>query len=199
MCNDDLESAMKKLGAVIVTAALATTTAWAQMSNPDTRKSGTQGAPGVVTGQSADGGIALRTDAAKIDGTVPAVSGGVSLNARDTLRGSESNANVKMVFALNTGNYVSDVQVKVTDKSGRTVIDDTSNGPWLLARLPAGSYTAQATYNGHTVTQKFSVGAKGLRTAQFRWPASVETQGVGAAASAAGGQILGTGPEEPQR
>ena len=56
---------MKKLGAIMLTAALATTTAWAQMNNQDARKSGTQGSPGVVTGQSADGGIALRTDAAK--------------------------------------------------------------------------------------------------------------------------------------
>ena len=190
---------MKKLGAVMITAALATTTAWAQMNDRDgTSKPAEQGQSGVVTGQSADGGIALRTDAKKANGTAPAISGGVSLNARDTLRGSESNANVKLVFALNTGNYVSDVQVKVMDKTGRAVIEDTSNGPWLLARLPAGSYTAQATYNGSTVTQKFTVG-KGLRTAQFRWPASVDQQGVGAAAGEAGGSILGTGPEEPQR
>jgi hypothetical protein len=188
---------MKKLGMIMVTAALATTTAWAQMN--DQQKSGPQGAPGVVTGQSADGGIALQSDAKKANATVPAVSGGVSLNARDTLRGSESNANVKLVFALNTGNYVSDVQVKVVNSAGNVVIDDTSNGPWLLARLPAGTYTATATYNGKAVTQKFSVGKSGLRTAQFRWPASVETQGVGSAAAEAGGQILGTGPQEPQR
>lgn len=191
---------MKKLGAIMITAALATTTAWAQMNSRDgTSRPAGQGQPGVVTGQTSDGGIALHTDAKRTQGTAPAVSGGVSLNARDTLRGSESNANVKLVFALNTGNYVSDVQVKVTDKSGRAVIEDTSNGPWLLARLPAGSYTANATYNGHTVTQKFTVGGKGLRTAQFRWPASVEQQAVGAAGADAGGSILGTGPQEPQR
>jgi hypothetical protein len=188
---------MKKLGAIMITAAFATTTAWAQLNDGSSRPAD-QGQRGVVTGQTADGGIALRTDAKKANASVPAVSGGVSLNARDTLRGSESNANVKLVFALNTGNYVADVHVKVMDKAGRMVIDDVSNGPWLLARLPAGSYTAQATYNGSTVTQKFSVG-KGLRTAQFRWPASVEQAGVGSAASEAGGQILGTGPEEPQR
>lgn len=189
---------MKKIGAVLVTAVLATSTAWAQMNDQGNQKSGTQGARGVVTGGTGDGGIALQSDAARSNGTVPSISGGVSLNARDTLRGSEKNANVKLVFALNTGNYVSDVQVKVTNSAGRTVIEDTSNGPWLLARLPAGSYTANATYNGSTVTQKFSVGGKGLRTAQFRWPASVEQQGIGSAGAQAGGQILGTGPQEPR-
>ena len=187
---------MKKLGAVLLTAALATSTAWAQVSDQSSQKSGTQGARGVVTGGTSDGGIALHSDAARGKGMAPSVSGGVSLNARDTLRGSEANANIKMVFALNTGNYISDVQVKVTDASGRTVIDDTANGPWLLARLPAGSYTAVATYNGKPVTHKFSVGKSGMRTAQFRWPASVEQQGVGSAGADAGGQILGTGPQE---
>src|SRR5688500_14052402 len=105
---------MKKLGAVLLTAALATSTAWAQMSDQGSnQKSGTQGARGVVTGGTSDGGIALHSDAARgQQGMAPSVSGGVSLNARDTLRGSEANANIKMVFALNTGNYVSDVQVK---------------------------------------------------------------------------------------
>ena len=169
------------------------------MSNDTSgRNSGTQRARGVVTGGTGDGGIALHSDSAKAGSSVPAISGGVSLNARDNLRTQERDANVKLVFALNTGNYVSDVQVKVTDSKGNVVIDDVSNGPWVLAKLPAGTYTAAATYNGKTVTQKISAGKSGLRTAQFRWPASVESVGAGDAA-AAGGQILGTGPEEPQR
>ena len=189
---------MRKLGAVILTGALATTTAWAQVSDQSTtRKQGTEGSRGVVTGSTGDGGIALKSDAAKAGSSVATVSGGVSLNARDNLRSQAPDHNIKMVFSLNTGNYVSDVQVKVADSSGRTVIDDISNGPWLMAKLPPGSYTATATYNGKPVTQRFSVGKSGVKTANFRWPASVEN--IGAAASEAGGQILGTGPQEPQQ
>jgi hypothetical protein len=211
---------MRKIGITfVVTMALASSAAWAQqtggqsaargqvnmgfdsasMGNQATgRTDGSQKARGVVTGGSGDGGIALQSDAAKAGTNVPAISGGVSLNARDNLRTQEKDANVKLVFALNTGNYVSDVQVKVVDSKGKTVIDDVSNGPWVLAKLPAGSYTATATYNGKTVTQKFTAGKSGLRTAHFRWPASVENVGA-ADAEAAGVQILGTGPQEPQR
>ena len=35
--------------------------------------------------------------------------------------------NVKMVFALNTGNYLADVAVTVKDADGRTVIDGVSD------------------------------------------------------------------------
>ena len=183
---------MRKFGIVFVAAALASSAAMAQQSGE--RNTGSQQARGVVTGGTGDGGIALHSDQARANAPVPAVSGGVSLNARDNMRANTPPHNVKMVFALNTGNYVSDVRVKVTDTQGRVVLEDTSNGPWLFAKLPAGNYKAQATYNGHTVNHNFSVGRSGVKTAQFRWPASVEA--TGAAGAEAGGQILGTGPQE---
>jgi hypothetical protein len=186
---------MRKIAiALLVTSALASS-AWAQQMGGDSApRSGSERPAGVVTGGSSETGISLKSDAAQANAAAPAISGGVSLNARDNLRQHERDANLKMVFALNTGNYVSDVQIKVVDSKGKVVIDDTSNGPWVLAKLPAGTYTATATYNGKPVTQKFSVGKSGMKTAQFRWPASVEA--VGAADAAAGGQILGTGPQE---
>jgi len=188
---------MSRIGIVLVTAALASTSAWAQStSQGSAQKSGAERPRGVVTGSSGDGGIALQSDAAKQGG---AVSGGVSVNARDNLRSQVPPHNVKMVFALNTGNYLSDVDVKVTDRSGKVVIQDVSNGPWLYAQLPAGSYTATATYNGSPKTHRFTVGKSGIRTAQFRWPASVEQQAGGSAAGEASGSILGTGPQEAQR
>ncbi len=189
---------MSRTGILLVAAALASTTAWAQTAGQGGgQRSGTERPRGVVTGGSPDGGIALQSDVAKSQGN--AVSGGVSVNARDNLRSQVPPHNVKMVFALNTGNYLSDVDVKVTDRSGKVVIQDVSNGPWLYAQLPPGSYTATATYNGSAKTHRFSVGKSGVRTAQFRWPASVEQQAGGSAAGEGSGPILGTGPQEAQR
>ena len=166
---------MRKLGALVIAAALAGT-AWAQTSD----KAG-------------------RSDASRSAAGVEAVSGGVGSTARDNLRTQAPPHNVKMIFTLDTGNYLSDVQVKVTDSSGKTVFDKLSEGPWLFAKLPAGNYTATATYLGKSVTQRFSAGNSGVRTAQFRWPASVERTAVGASGADASAQILGTGPQEPQR
>ena len=166
---------MRKLAAVVMAAALAAGAAWAQ-----------------TTDQAGRGGAG---EASRSTAGVAAVSGGVGTAARENMRTQAPPHNVKMVFSLNTGNYLSDVQVKVTDSSGRTVVDQLSEGPWLYAQLPAGNYTAVATYNGKSVTQRFSAGTSGARTAHFRWPASVEQTAVGASGGDGGAQILGTGPQ----
>jgi hypothetical protein len=120
------------------------------------------------------------------------VAGGVGLNARAMLSSeAQLEHNVKLVFSLNTGNYLADVAVKVNDAKGRTVIDGVSDGPWLYAKLPPGSYTATATYNGRTVSQPFTAGRSAQRVAHLRWPASVEQTSVSDDVS----PILGTGPQ----
>lgn len=137
-------------------------------------------------------GISMGSDLKPLEGGAQAASGGVGLNARDDLRARAPDHNVKMVFALTTGNYVADVQVKVMDRSGKTVVDGVSDGPWMYAKLPPGSYTARATYGGHTRTQKFTVGRSGTKTAHFRWPASVEREIV---TQAGDRQVLETGKQ----
>jgi hypothetical protein len=143
-------------------------------------------------GSVSGGTIRAGSDATHVQAQIPAVGGGVGLNARAMLSSeAQPEHNVKMVFALDTGNYVADVGVKVKDANGRTVIDGVSDGPWLYAKLPPGNYTATATYNGRSVTKHFSAGRSGQQLAQFRWPASVEHT-----ASANVSPLLGTGPEE---
>lgn len=140
---------------------------------------------------SVGGGIRAGSDASDVHASVPAVAGGVGLNARAMLAGeARPEHNVKMVFALDAGNYLADVHVRVRDQKGRTVIDGVSDGPWLYAKLPSGQYTASATYSGQTVTKRFSVGGSGMREAHFRWPASVERNAVSEVSP-----ILGTGPQ----
>lgn len=107
---------------------------------------------------------------APAQGGVSFVSGGVGENALAALKAREKEFNLKLIFTLTEGNYLADVGVRVNDAAGRTIIEHVTDGPIFMARLPAGSYAIQATYNGRAQTHKVSVGER-LQTAYLRWPA----------------------------
>lgn len=105
----------------------------------------------------------------KTTGGVSYVSGGVGTDSIDHLSSLAGNFNLKLVFALNSGSYVSDVGVVIADAAGKTLLDATSDGPWFLTKLPTGNYQVVATFAGHAVKRQIAVGAAKLRTVDFRW------------------------------
>ena len=98
------------------------------------------------------------------------VTGGVSSEAVDRLKSMEKDFNLKLVFANTSGEYLSDVKLTLVDASGHAVLDVTTEGPLLMAKLPSGSYQIDATFNGHPETRKITVAADKLVTVDFRWP-----------------------------
>ena len=98
------------------------------------------------------------------------VSGGAGTEAVDRLRAMEKDFNLKLVFALNNGEYVADVRVTVVDAANKVVLDTTSEGPWLLARLPAGTYQVNAAYGRSQEHRSVALAAASLKTVDFRWP-----------------------------
>ena len=104
--------------------------------------------------------------------TATVLSGGVGIESGEEIKPRQNEFNLKFVFTLMEGDYVADVSVKITDNSGRVVLEHLADGPLLLARLPAGNYVATLTYDGVTQTRKVSLRAKGLQTVQARWKRS---------------------------
>lgn len=102
-------------------------------------------------------------------GGVSYVSGGVGADSIDQLNAIAGKFNVKLVFALQSGNYVSDVKVAIADARGKTLLDTTSAGPWFLARLPVGKYQIVATFAGNAVQRQITVGTAKLQTIDLRW------------------------------
>lgn len=117
-----------------------------------------------VAGANSDDAVIQKTA-----GGVSYVSGGVGTDSIDRLSALAGDFNLKLVFALNSGSYVSDVGVVIADAAGKALLDTTSDGPWFLARLPAGNYQIVATFAGHAVKREIAVGATRLRTVDFRW------------------------------
>jgi len=101
------------------------------------------------------------------------VSGGVGDDSQDRMAGMGREYTLKLMFTLNEGNYLSDVNVAIADSRGNKVIDDVANGPFLFAKLPAGQYTVTATHEGKSQTRKVNVG-KGMQTAHLRWASTAE-------------------------
>ena len=105
---------------------------------------------------------------------VPIISGGIGFDDQQFVAAREREYNLKLLFTLNEGNYISDVDVVIQDAGGRTLAQHETSGPFMLAKLPSGSYNVVATYEGKRQTRRVNVGA-GLRTEQFRWPSNPST------------------------
>lgn len=115
-----------------------------------------------------------RTAAAR-SGSVDFLSGGVSLEARQELAAQAKQYNLHLEFAYAPeGEYLSEVQVDIADSRGNNVLSTRTQGPWLLAKLPAGNYTVTAKFGDTVRKQQVNVGA-GKRHLVMRFPAKVET------------------------
>ena len=62
----------------------------------------------------------------------------------------------------------------IQDASGRTVAQHEAQGPFMLAKLPGGTYNVVATYEGKQQARRINV-AGGLKTEHFRWPSNPST------------------------
>ena len=90
------------------------------------------------------------------------------MEERAVMEAIQRDYNLKLEFAMDNGEYVSDVDVDISDLGGEAVVGETTNGPWFLAALPAGGYKVSVSYEGRTVTRSVKVG-NGLLTHVFHW------------------------------
>ena len=102
-------------------------------------------------------------------GGVSYVSGGIGTTSIDRLGALAKDFNLKLVFAMKSGDYVSDVKVTIANAANKTLLDTTSEGPWFFTKLPAGNYQIVATFAGNAEKRTIAVGATNLRTVDFRW------------------------------
>ena len=114
------------------------------------------------------------TDARASTGGIEYATGGIGLDQMEQLKAREKNFNLKLVFTLIEGNYLSDVDVVVKDAGGKSLLTVNAQGPIVLVKLPRGPYVVEASYGGKVQTRKVSVGER-LRTEYLRWPSNPET------------------------
>ena len=106
---------------------------------------------------------------------VTLVSGGIGLDSQQRLKTLEPQFNLKLVFTLVEGNYVSDVTVTVSNAAGELLVEHLADGPFLLMKLPAGRYGVAAVYGGTRKQLQVTVREGRLRTEYVRWPSNPAT------------------------
>src|SRR3954468_10771778 len=94
------------------------------------------------------------------DAPVPYVTGGVGTDEQERMKTLEQEGyNLNLLFAeKGTGAYLADVHVRVTDSSGRTMLEAMADGPALVAKLPPGRYHIAAEHNGVRQTRTATAG-----------------------------------------
>ena len=107
----------------------------------------------------------------KTTGGIPHISGGIGNDSIAKMETMARDFNLKLVFALQSGNHVTDVQVVIVDAKGKTLLQTTSMDPWLFASLSPGSYQITAPLSGKDVKRPVTVGKANLQTVDFRWAA----------------------------
>lgn len=103
-------------------------------------------------------------------GEISYVSGGTGEESRQRLDALAAGFNLKIDFALQSGAYLSGVELGIADKSGRMLLETVTEGPILMVKLPAGSYEVAARIDGKRQQQKLTVVPGKLGKMHFRWP-----------------------------
>ena len=107
-------------------------------------------------------------------GSAQYVSGGVGDESMQRMTALAKDFNLQLLFAATAGNYLADVAVSIRDARGAVVLETSTDGPLLLARLPAGRYEFAASLDGVSVRQTATVAATGQRRLVFRWNVPVD-------------------------
>lgn len=111
------------------------------------------------------------------EGGVAYLSGGIGQRESRAIEDAEKHWPLTLEFAQREhghGDFVADVAVVVRGTGGRPSLKATSDGPFLLAKLPPGRYTVDATLDGkvlhHAVTVRRGVPTRALLV----WPAGTD-------------------------
>jgi len=108
----------------------------------------------------------------KQHGPVSYVSGGVGDDELQEIKKLASGYPLEVLFVTQgtPNQYLSAVKVQIKDAGGKEVAALETDGPILLAKLPAGRYSISADHGGAVKRQNVNVGAGKPQRLTFVWP-----------------------------
>lgn len=107
-------------------------------------------------------------------GVVTYVSGGIGHDEAQAFEVAAAQYPLRLEFAIKhkpRAEFAANVHVTITDARGKPVLDTHSDGPFLLAKLPAGRYTVTAERHQQTLTRTVHVATHKPAHVMFLWVA----------------------------
>lgn len=108
-----------------------------------------------------------------VQGQVRYVSGGIGHAEASAFERARDRYPLSLEFALHAtprDEFTADVRVSIRDAHGKVALLTLSQGPFLLARLPAGIYDVKATHRGKTLERHVNVVQDKHAHLTFVWP-----------------------------
>jgi Carboxypeptidase regulatory-like domain len=103
-------------------------------------------------------------------GAVTFVTGGIGQDESDAMKQAQAKYPLSLLFAERSkAEYLAKVDVTIKDQQGNTQLQATSEGPYLLAKLPDGKYTVTAQYGGKSEVRQVTVVAAKPQRVEFTW------------------------------
>jgi hypothetical protein len=104
-------------------------------------------------------------------GAITYMSGGISPEQESAMHHEAMAYSLELRFLESGRAYGAPayVPVKIRNRSGEVVLDSSSDGPLMLAKLPDGQYTVSARYGGKTEVLRANVNHGDHRTLVFDW------------------------------
>jgi hypothetical protein len=108
-------------------------------------------------------------------GDITYLTGGVGQDEARAMRREAARYPLELLFVARQGkhdDFLADMPVTIRNANGRTVFRGRSDGPYFLAKLPAGRYTVTSKNRGERVTRHVAVKDHGTQRVVFEWKAA---------------------------
>jgi len=103
------------------------------------------------------------------------LSGGIGLDESESMKAAAKDYTLMLTCSIQpTGQYLSDVKVIITDKSGSPVLDTVTDGPILLVQLAPGQYRISADRDGNIMNRNVDIGSEHPTRVDLSWPAGTD-------------------------
>ena len=117
--------------------------------------------------------------AQETQGNVSYISGGVGEDEAAAMKSAAAGYPLELHFvqkATPRDEFLADVKVRITDRAKNVVLDAVANGPFLLAKLPPGTYQIEADHVGVVKRQTVDIRPGKHQRSVFVWSTSDEAR-----------------------